>query len=133
EKFFKSLKKQADAGKTLSEKQLDSLCKMALKYKESIKDFDALKERLNIVDVAGSDSDSEAVAGGAAVIKVDLSTEFDFLSKVSEWAEPVKRGRRTYDDKEFYNSLRQQYEGGKVLSDKQVAALRKLVGKYQTE
>ncbi len=130
EKFFKSLKKQADAGKTLSDKQLDSLRKMALKYQESIKDFDTLKKRLNIVDAATAGGDSENGAATAAV-KVDLSDEFDFLSKVTDWAEPVKRGRRTYDDKEFYNSLRQQYEGGKVLSDKQVAALRKLVTKYQ--
>jgi hypothetical protein len=49
---------------------------------------------------------------------------------VEKWAEPVQRGRRTYDDKEFFESLSRQRGNGKTLSDKQLAALRKLAAKY---
>ena len=52
------------------------------------------------------------------------------LSKITAWAEPVKRGRRVYDDKDFFDSLMKQKKSGKVLSIKQVEALRKLAAKY---
>ncbi|MBR4956208.1 MAG: hypothetical protein IKZ31_00480 [Lentisphaeria bacterium] len=49
------------------------------------------------------------------------------------WAEPVKRGRFTFNDKDFYESLRGQFYNGKQLSPKQIAALQKLAAKYRTE
>ena len=52
------------------------------------------------------------------------------FAKVTNWAEPRKVGRSVYDDKAFYESLLKQYNNGKVLSPKQVAALKKLGTKY---
>ena len=49
---------------------------------------------------------------------------------MTEWAEPVKKGRFTFDDKVFYESVSRQFNSGKVLSPKQLAALEKLVEKY---
>ena len=37
----------------------------------------------------------------------------------------------SYDDKAFYQSLAEQFGNGRKLSDKQVAALKKLAEKYQ--
>jgi hypothetical protein len=53
------------------------------------------------------------------------------LEKVTEWAPAERKGRRTYDDKAFYKSLSDQFNGGRKLSDKQLAALKKLAAKYQ--
>ena len=52
------------------------------------------------------------------------------LKAVTQWAEPVKRGRFTYDDKAFYESLAKQYAAGRRFSEKQQAALAKMAAKY---
>ena len=53
------------------------------------------------------------------------------LAGVTEWAAPVKRGRFTYDDRKFYVSVKKQFDEGKSLSAKQVAALARLAEKYR--
>ena len=55
------------------------------------------------------------------------------LSHVTQWAEPVKRGRFTYDDREFYESIAKQAASGRILSPRQVAALVKMAAKYETK
>ena len=55
----------------------------------------------------------------------------EFLATVTEWAPAERKGRRTYDDKAFYQSLAEQFNSGRKLSDKQVAALKKLAARYQ--
>ncbi|MCX7006634.1 MAG: hypothetical protein NTY53_05190, partial [Kiritimatiellaeota bacterium] len=49
---------------------------------------------------------------------------------VKEWKEPVQRGRRTWDDKEFFHSLARQFGQRKQLSPRQLAALKKMIKKY---
>ena len=61
----------------------------------------------------------------------DLKELLEKFSRVTNWNEPRKVGRRVYDDKVFYESLRKQRAEGKALSDRQSAALRKLAAKYQ--
>ena len=53
------------------------------------------------------------------------------FAEVKTWAEPEKKGRRVYDDKEFYESLAKQRATGRILSPKQSAALMKLAAKYK--
>ena len=124
-KFFTSLKDQLNAGRTLSEKQMSALMKLAARYSGSIPDYAGLASEAGVnaepvgqaaAEVAGAPSDADV-----------LLRE---LSKVTAWAEPVKRGRRVYDDKDFFDSLMKQKKSGKVLSIKQVEALRKLAAKY---
>ena len=47
-----------------------------------------------------------------------------------EFAPPTTRGRVTYDDRKFFQSLRRQSESGRPLSEKQLAALAKLAQRY---
>ncbi len=54
------------------------------------------------------------------------------LEPVKSWAEPVKAGKRVYDDKKFYESLKQQSEQ-RSLSEAQVNALKKIVAKYDEQ
>ena len=120
-KFFKSLKKQALAGKMLSEKQLSVLKRMAVKYREQLTDAETVFKALQI-DTAELDSAAEK----AAPVK-DLLAK---LAAVTTWEQPTKKGRFTFDDKKFYQSLAKQYSDGKTLSEKQVTALKKLADKY---
>ena len=55
------------------------------------------------------------------------------LTEIKNWKEPVKRGKYTFDDKEFAESLASQFARKKALSIKQVAALKKLVLSYKDQ
>ena len=127
EKFFKSLKKQSESGSTLSEKQLAALKRMAVKYQEQLSNKDEVFALLQIdpAELAASEENKSSVqaAGKCAAL-------LEQLSRVTQWATPEKRGRFTFDDKKFYQSLARQYADKKTLSDKQLAALQKLAEKY---
>ncbi len=123
QKFFDSLKKQSTAGKALSEKQISALGKILEKYAEQIPNAaDLLKvitEKLPVVnDPAAAEKSSEAEK---------MLAHFD---KVTKWADPVRKGRRVYDDREFVRSIANHLHSGKTLSDKQFDALKKMVAKY---
>ena len=123
-KFFKSLKDQLNAGRTLSEKQMSALMKLAARYSGSIPGYAGLASE------AGVNVEPAAQTAEPAGAPSDADILLNELSKVTAWAEPVKRGRRVYDDKDFFDSLMKQKKSGKVLSIKQVEALRKLAAKY---
>ncbi|MFA6103964.1 MAG: type I DNA topoisomerase [Victivallaceae bacterium] len=125
-KFFDSLKKQADSGKTLSDKQLNVIARFATKYKDAIPTFETLTGLLGIVPEAGK-SETDAAAPEASS---ETSTLLKVLAAVTEWEEPAQKGNRTFNDKTFYESLAKQAEGGKQLSPKQLFALKKMANKY---
>ena len=120
-KFYTSLKQQAETGKRLSEKQLGALSRNVVKYKEHISNSE---EVLKLIE-AGTGISAEPVEKDPEVQKM-----VDFLAKVTEWAEPVKKGRRVYDDKAFYESIEGQFNSNRQLSPRQVGAFKKLVTKY---
>ena len=125
-KFYDSLRKQSQSGRPLSEKQLAALGKMAAKYREQIPNFERIA---SILQIAPPENASPEGAAGAGNAEADALLEK--FSRVTNWNEPRKVGRRVYDDKVFYESLRKQRAEGKALSDRQSAALRKLAAKYQ--
>ncbi len=133
-KFFDSLQQQALSGKALSDKQLAALGKLAQKYAGQLKDKTAVMAQLKLTDSAPATApDAAATADGAAAPSVDnekTAAIFKALENVTAWGEPVKRGRFTYDDKAFFQSLSKQFHGGRQLSDKQLSALAKLAEKY---
>ncbi|MBR7139330.1 MAG: type I DNA topoisomerase [Lentisphaeria bacterium] len=130
-KFFTSLKQQHEAGKALSEKQTAVLKRMAEKYIAQLKDEPTVQEFLDSKAaellqgaVAKEENAPDSGSGNAG----ELLRE---LEQVTEWAAPVKRGRFTYDDKKFFTSVKKQFDEGKVLSPKQLAALEKLAERYR--
>jgi hypothetical protein len=127
-KFFTSLKDQLNAGKTLSEKQMAALLKLAARYSGSIPGFDSMSAELGAAAPAQGEGEVPQTVGIPAPSDVDVLLEA--MTKITNWAEPVKRGRRVYDDKDFFESIQKQKKSGKVLSIKQVEALRKLAAKY---
>ena len=132
-KFFDSLRKQALSGRALSEKQLGALRKLAQKYRGELTD-PALVDRVLGMEAAAAPAKEEGGAAGetaaAPVASPETERLLEGLKAVTQWAEPVKRGRFTYDDKAFYESLAKQYAAGRRFSEKQQAALAKMAAKY---
>lgn len=55
------------------------------------------------------------------------------FSGVRAWAEPVKRGKRTYDDRAFVDSLARQLDDRHFLTERQFEALKRLVRAYREQ
>jgi DNA topoisomerase I len=121
-KFFNSLKKQAESGKVLSEKQLGVMNRFATKYKDKIEKFTELCALLEV--------DPNAAEAETAPPAPEVLEQLELLSKVTQWAEPTKKGKRVFDDKSFYESLDNQARSGRTLSPRQLGALKRIVTKY---
>jgi hypothetical protein len=53
------------------------------------------------------------------------------LEPVEDWAPPVKRGKRTYSDEQFVESIKRQIEqSDRPVSDRQLQVLLRMAGKY---
>jgi DNA topoisomerase-1 len=56
------------------------------------------------------------------------------VTQVTEWAPPHKHGRKTYDDREFVESVRKQFESNeKSVSGRQFEALLKTLLRYRAQ
>ena len=56
-----------------------------------------------------------------------------YKRQINEWAEPVKKGKREFNDKSFYDSLASQFKSNKSLSVRQISALKKMAARYATQ
>ena len=117
-KFCKSLGDQIAMGKRLSDRQLEYLDTLVTKYSEQIPDFDAVKAEFKL------DEKKEVEADPTTAPILAL------METVTEWAEPTKRGKREFNDKTFYDSLASQFKSKGALSDRQLAALKKMAARY---
>ncbi len=119
-KFIDSLKEQIENGKPLTAAQTNALRKMAVKYREQIPDYEQLKQSCGLQEIEGDGAPSSEEA--KAVLEI--------TKEIDVWANPTTRGRKTYNDEEFVNSLKAQTEEGRALKSRQFAALKKLIKRY---
>ena len=122
--FLKSLREQFDRGRTLSPRQLAILARTVGENCGVLENAEELRKKL------------EHVAGGFSNPSVSDPAAPDLLAamqNVKEWREPVKRGRKTYDDRDFIKSLQTQYAQRKSLTEKQSGALRRVVRIYRDQ
>ena len=117
-KFVKSLSDQIAMGKRLSERQVAYLDTLLTKYSDQIPDFEAVKAEFKL-------GEKEAVEADPTTAPV-----LALFENITEWAEPTKRGKREFNDKTFYDSLASQFKGRGALSDRQLAALKKMAARY---
>lgn len=117
-KFVTSLKQQVQGGKRLSDRQIGALDTLLVKYAEQIDNFDQIKEALGLT--VKNDSD---VSG-------EISKLLELCQSIETWNPPVKRGKREFNDCDFFESLSTQFKGKGTLSDRQVAALKKMIARY---
>jgi len=120
-KFVTSLGDQISMGKRLSDRQVAYLDTLLTKYSDQIENFDALKVEFKL------DEKKE--------VEADPSTApiLEMMEKITEWAEPTLRGKREFNDKTFFDSLASQFKGKGALSDRQLAALKKMAARYAAQ
>ncbi|MBN1670235.1 MAG: type I DNA topoisomerase [Kiritimatiellae bacterium] len=116
--FVASLAAWVEGGRALSFAQARALDRIMLKYAGQIQDFEAVREELDLPKPEEAADPQECAA------------LLERLEPITEWAPPVKRGRREWSDKSFYESVRRQFAEKQTLSQKQVKSLRRLVKKY---
>jgi DNA topoisomerase I len=130
--FIESLKKRANENKALTPKQENVLRRIAVAYKNEINKFDELAVSLSI-SISGEEIKQNAEKRGGNSSTHQNSEITGLLASFEafeDWKEPVNKGRKVFDDKAFYLSLKDQFKRKLSLSNKQVAALKKLVSKY---
>ena len=122
--FLNSLREQVDRGRLLSPKQFQILARSVGENAGALDDADQVRQRL-----------APYVPGGFEVAPVDpvVPDLLKLLETVTVWKEPVRRGRRTYNDEEFVSSLREQYSRRTSLSPRQVLALRRVCVNYRDQ
>jgi DNA topoisomerase-1 len=122
--FVASLKQRADGGRELSPAQASALDRLILKYATRIPTFEQEREQLAL-----QPDGAEGAAGGAPDPEVAAIVER--LRQIVQWDEPKQKGKRTFDDKAFFESLSTQFAQRGRLSPKQVGALKRMDKRYQ--
>ena len=122
--FLNSLREQVDRGRVLSAKQFAILARSVGENAGALDDADQVRARL-----------APYVPGGFEIAPVDPAVPdlLALLETVKEWKEPVRRGRRVYNDHEFVSSLRDHYARRSSLSPRQVLALRRVCVNYREQ
>ncbi len=117
-KFVTSLGDQVTMNKRLSERQVAYLDTLLTKYSEQLENFDALRVEFKLDEK----KEVEADPSTAPILAM--------MDHITEWAEPTMRGKREFNDKTFFDSLSTQFKGRGALSDRQLAALKKMGARY---
>ena len=130
EKFFKSVKRQYDEDtRAFTDRQRTALVRLVGIYRDQIpaEALDGIE--LPAVEVAAVAPEARpAAAAPTEAVKQALA----LCAKVT-FNPPRKIRNRTFDDAKFVASLREQVDGGRGLSDKQFAALGKILARYAAQ
>ena len=135
-KFVTSVREKFRNDGKISDKQFAALLSIAGRYAgqfapETLAELpEELRNEIGMAEVRSAERRKRQES--AEEHQSDLDKLFAAFEKV-KFAPPVTRGKRTYDDKKFVMSLRDQAAGGRALSEKQLAALKKTVAKYLTQ
>ena len=120
--FVESVKQQMESGRSLSQKQLSAIDSVLLRMAPSIPNAGEVLAKFGLAtDSATLEKDTES----PALIQK--------LALITKWKEPVKRGKRVFDDKEFAQSVSEQFKRNGTLSPRQRAAISKLLGRYKDQ
>ncbi len=117
--FVESLGAQVAGGRRLSDAQIGALDSIVVSHSGAIEGFEEKRELLALNATVQEDTESGPL--------------LEAMSAVTEWKPPVKKGRRVFDDKAFYESLSEQFERRKSLSPRQRGALKRLCGRYRSQ
>ena len=115
--FVDSLERRVAQDQEPTPAQLHVLNRIMLRYADRVPNFDAIRERLNLV--AGPQQEDHESAALLALLK-----------PVTEWRKRVSKAGKAFDDKEFYDSLSRQYAQRKSLTPRQKAALKRMARNY---
>lgn len=119
--FCASLRNQVTGGKRLSPAQVAYLDKILRKYSKQIPDFEKLVVELGLTPEPPTPAEGH------------LAEILALFDSVREWRPASTRKGRTWDDREFLQSLKTQFAQRKQLSFKQVNALKRLAVSYAAQ
>jgi len=120
--FVASLRQQAEQGRRLSERQVAALDRIISQNAKQLDDFDEVRAQLGLQhETSSNEPDHES------------PVLLEMLGNVTEWQKPVTRGKRTFDDKEFFESLAQQFTRQHALSPRQRIAMKRLAFRYKAQ
>ena len=119
-KFVQSLADQVADGRRLSPAQLKALDRMMLSHSARIENFEGMKAELGLVgqELPEDNESPELIA---------------LMLTVKTWNPPVKRGKREFNDETFFASLQQQCAQRGYLSERQRAALKRMIKRYREQ
>ena len=120
--FVESLKQQAQSGRKLSEKQLAAIDRIITQNAAQFENFEAVKQELKLTS-----DESEAPPDNESPLLMTM------LNQVTQWQEPVSRGKMTFDDHAFFSSLSEQFNRKKSLSPRQRYAMKRMVFRYKSQ
>jgi hypothetical protein len=123
-KFLSSLHRQFTQGRTLSKRQFAVLARTVCESAGEDELSVSLKSRLSAFAPAASEKPPTDPA---------IPDLIEMMNEIKTWREPVKRGKRTFDDKEFADSLAGQFARRRSLTPRQVAAMKKLLLSYREQ
>jgi DNA topoisomerase I len=118
--FAQSLEDQVKGGRRLSPAQLNALDRMMLSNSKRIENFEGMKDDLGLAgqELPEDNESPELIA---------------LMGAVETWNPPVKRGKREFNDETFFTSLHQQLGSRGYLSDRQRAALKRMIRRYREQ
>lgn len=123
ESFYTSLRDQVKRGKRLSPKQRHYLERMFLESHERIEGFSPeLCKKLEVeyeLPTPFDNGKAEEILAG--------------LANVKDWKAPSKKGRRTFDDADFFRSVTTQFSVKKRLSGAQMKVLDRMLMNYKEQ
>jgi DNA topoisomerase I len=127
ETFVQEMREAIEGGEAITDRQQDNLKKVVARYFNVIPSLTPEKaEELNLTELIAKEAEANQPP------REETLKKFELLGKV-DFAPARKIGKKTYDDKEFATSLREQVEGNRRLSENQIRYLDRLVLKYAAQ
>jgi len=117
--FVTSLDARIKSGRRLTPAQLGALHNIIHAHASQIENFEAVRAQLGMEAPPEDDGSAPAL--------------LEAMTHVKEWKEPVQRGKRTFDDRLFYESLSKHFSTRKFLSPRQRSALARMVRRYRDQ
>ncbi|MCX7818830.1 MAG: type I DNA topoisomerase [Kiritimatiellae bacterium] len=114
-KFVASLKRQFEGGRPLSARQMDALVQIARRY--------GVEPSAGAPPAAGD-------APSSAEERAEWESLLQAAREIREWKAPSQSRGRTWDDRQFFESLERQFREKGRLSPRQTSALRRLLARY---
>ncbi len=93
---------------------------MVLSNSARIENFEGMKDEL---DMAGQELPEDH----------ESPELIELMTSVKTWNPPVKRGKREFNDETFFTSLQSQCGQRGYLSDRQRAALKRMIRRYREQ
>ena len=120
--LVESIKSQKDSGRNLSAKQISVIDSVLVRNAAKVPNAEATLAEVGL-----------KIAPEALEEDTESPALIEQLSKITDWKEPVKRGKRVFDDKEFAESVIAQFKRNNALSPRQRAAISKILARYKDQ